>query len=76
MPGHEVVIINRQKISLTAIKNIILSNSREVTLETEDSQIRIEGEDLLIQLFDAKLGEINIAGRISGLHYVDKQPAS
>jgi sporulation protein YabP len=69
MPGHEVVIINRQKISLTAIKNIILSNSRKITLETEDSQLRIAGEDLLIQMFDAELGEIKIVGRINGLHY-------
>lgn len=70
MDNHVVTIDNRQKMSVTDIKEIDSFDEEEIRASLNDGAVIIKGEKLHIQTLDLAAGKAEITGVINSLMYV------
>lgn len=73
-PHHNVSIINREHMHLTAIQRVINFDETGFLLEMEGESLSIEGEALHMEAFDAERQELVLTGRLTGLFYFKRTP--
>lgn len=70
MENHSVTIANRQKLTITDVKEIDSFDEEEIKATLTDGGMVIKGENLNIQLLDLHEGKAVVAGTINSLMYV------
>ena len=67
---HNVILENKEKLSVSGVTDVDTFNEQKITLFTEDDTLVIEGEDLHIIKLDVANGELIIEGMIDSLSYL------
>ncbi len=62
-------MLNRKKIELTGVTEVISFDTQEVVLDTVEGQLRLEGEDLHVKKLVLERGEVEIQGKVRELAY-------
>ena len=69
-----VTVLNRQRVIIDGVKNVIGFDESYVTLETDLGKITIEGAEMRIESLTKDDGKIDIYGKIDGVYYyTDKE---
>lgn len=66
---HNLILENKEKLSITGVTDVDTFDEGKIILFTEDDTLVVEGEDLHIQKLDVANGEMIIEGRIYGVQY-------
>jgi sporulation protein YabP len=70
---HDVVLKSRKHLEMTGIKDVLSYDENEINVQTDNSSLTIEGDELKIDRFDSEKGELIINGLISGILYFGKE---
>lgn len=70
---HNVVLENREKLSLTGVNDVSNFDDKQIVAKTEMGFITIKGHSLKISKFDTHNGELDIKGKIYELTYANKK---
>ncbi len=73
MEKHNIVIDNREKISITDVKSVDTFDEEEICADLSEGGLVIKGRQLHIQMLDLEVGTAVITGEISQLSYVQKK---
>lgn len=76
-PGveHEVMIHNREKVTIRGVLHVESFDDHEVILDTELGTMTLRGENLHIRQLDLDSGSFAVEGRVVGLQYTDGRDA-
>lgn len=66
---HKLVMLDRKRVDLTGVTEVISFDSKEVVLETIDGALRFGGEDLHVKRLTLERGEIALEGRVQEISY-------
>ncbi len=72
---HQVILENKEKLSVTGVTDVDTFHEQKITLFTEDDTLIIEGEGLHIIKLDVANGELMIEGYIDALSYMGNNGA-
>ena len=78
LAGVEVEMVymeNREKISISGVKNTVNFDDKIIVLETQMGEMTIKGENLNISKMDIDTGNLEVLGNIYGLIYNDLSPS-
>lgn len=67
--GHEVNVINRERLLAKGVLHVNSFDDEEVVLDTEMGTLTIRGEDLHIKELSLEQGSFSVEGLIVGLQY-------
>lgn len=70
---HDVLIKSRQRMEMTGICDVSSFDEAEVIVQTGETGVSIEGENLKIEKFNSENGELILNGSINGLFYYAKK---
>lgn len=73
---HNVVVENREKISISGVENVESFDEEKIIMETQEGILTLEGENLHINSLNVEEGEMNVEGYIHALIYSDGQDNS
>ena len=71
MEGHKVNLWNRNKGTITGVKDVVSFDVAEIILETELGMLSIKGNDLHVKRHTVEKGEVENDGNIDGFQYTD-----
>lgn len=71
MGEHRVLFENRERGSISGVKDVISFDLTAILLETEYGMVTIKGHDLHVNRLSVEKGEIDISGTIDGIVYSD-----
>lgn len=71
---HDVLIKSRKRMEMTGISDVSSFDEAEIVVQTGNSGVSIEGENLKIEKFNSENGELILNGSINGLFYYSKKP--
>ena len=71
MEGHKVNLWNRNKGTITGVKDVVSFDVAEIILETELGMLSIKGNDLHVKRLTVEKGEVEIDGNIDVFQYTD-----
>ena len=74
MENHSVQIDNREKMTITDIREIDSFDEQSIIVFTDVGELSIRGENLHINKIDVDSGEMTVDGEIYSLGYADDQP--
>lgn len=69
--GHEVNLINREKLEVTGVKDVESFDSEEFLLSTEFGYLNIRGQNLHIKNLNLEQGVVSIEGVIVDFSYLN-----
>lgn len=70
---HNLILENRKKLSVSGIEEVESFNEEEIILRTSSSGVLvIKGKCLHINKLNVDTGDVNIAGEITNMDYVDE----
>lgn len=75
-PLHNIIMENREKISMSGIKKVDNFDDQTIILLTEMGELTIKGENLHISKMDVDTGDLKVTGKIYGLIYNETQKGS
>ena len=67
--GHQLVMENREQISLTGVQKVQSFDPKEIVLETELGILSIKGDQLGIKLLNLEEGLVDLQGHVAALIY-------
>lgn len=68
---HNLILENRQSLSLGGVNDVLGFNEEAVTLSSEAGDLLIRGEGLHISKLSLETGEVNVDGKINALIYTN-----
>ncbi len=70
-PGnsHTVLLENREKLSLTGVRDVPGFDDVTVVAVTDHGRLEIRGEDLKITALDLDAGSLSVTGKVASLTY-------
>ena len=69
---HNLILENRRKFSVSGVEDVESFNEEEIVLRTAEHGILvIKGEGLHINKLSTDTGDVNIAGEITDMNYID-----
>lgn len=71
--SHNLIIENRQKMTLTGILNVESFNEQEIILETSLGMLTVKGTSLHMNKLNLESGDLCIDGDVNSCIYSDKQ---
>lgn len=71
--NHNLNMINRQKLDITGVVNVINFNEEQINLSTIMGQMIIKGKNMKINRLNVDNGDMCIEGEIIGINYLNKQ---
>ena len=71
---HEIIMKNREELSITGVSDVTSFDDVLVELVTETGLMSVEGEGIHISLLDTENGRLTLTGKMSGVYYSDKIP--
>lgn len=69
MNGHILVIENRDAISISGVRKADSFSPVEIAVYTEQGDLLIRGNELIVEEFNEAKGELKINGRVDSLSY-------
>lgn len=66
---HTVTVKYRESIALTAVKNVVSFDEKEIIVQLAEENVTIEGEKFNIEKLDIDNGELVVAGIVRELRY-------
>lgn len=66
---HELNMSNREKLTMTGVKEVESFNETQVRLDTVQGPCLIEGEELNIQVLSLETGRLVVSGKIATINY-------
>ncbi len=70
---QNIVLENRNKLSISGVSDVLSFDDQIVILSTELGMLTIKGEDLRINKLSIDTTEVVIEGNINNLNYSEKQ---
>ena len=70
---HDVLIKSRQRMEMTGISDVSSFDEEEIVVQTAETGMSIEGENLKIEKFNSENGELVLNGSINGMFYYSKK---
>ena len=71
---HSLVLESRNKLSLTAIDEVISFDEDTVSLAVGETVLTITGEGLAVKNLSIDCGEVTVEGNITAMVYFDNAP--
>jgi len=72
-PAHCITLRDRQRGSVTGVRDIHSFNESEILLETDAGKLSVKGELLHVKHLDLEKGEAEIEGKIGSFVYLSKK---
>lgn len=69
MAEHSLSMVNRQRMELTGVSNVVNFDEDEILLETNQGWLTITGEQMHITMLNLDEGQVAIQGNFSNLAY-------
>ena len=69
---HALVIKNRERLSITGVKDVKSFDEKEILLFTQAGKLVIKGEQLHVKQLDLEKGEVDLEGKVDSLTYLSK----
>ena len=66
---HNIIMENREKISISGVKKTENFDDKIIVLDTQMGQLTIKGDNLHISKMDIDTGNLSVSGNIYGLVY-------
>ncbi|OON92951.1 MAG: sporulation protein YabP [Candidatus Epulonipiscioides saccharophilum] len=66
---HEIILTERKKMLITAIKDVFSFDEQLIELETIDGYLDIRGSNLHIVKMNLESGEMLVEGKINNIEY-------
>lgn len=73
MENHVLSIDNRERLTVTAVKDVATFNEEKVMIVLAQGNLEIKGEKLNIQKLDLAEGKVSINGSINSAVYTHKK---
>lgn len=73
MENHYITIENRERITLSRVKDVDAFDEETLWANLEEGGVEISGEKLNIEKLDLQDGSLVVTGRISAVMYTDKK---
>lgn len=71
--NHDVILKSRKRLEMSGINDVLSYDEKEILVQTEGTEVSIEGDGLKIERFDAENGELIVNGLIIGIFYFVKE---
>ena len=71
---HSLALESRNKLSLTAIDEVISFDEDTVSLAVGETVLTITGEGLLVKNLSIDCGEVTVEGNVTAMVYFDNAP--
>ncbi|WDC85473.1 sporulation protein YabP [Caloramator sp. mosi_1] len=71
--NHNLNMINRQKLDITGVLNVINFNEEQINLSTIMGNMLIKGKNMKINRLNVDNGDMCIEGEITAINYLNKQ---
>jgi sporulation protein YabP len=68
---QNLILENRERMSISGVIDVVSFNDETVTVETELGLLTIHGDDLHISKLNLDISELNVEGDIYSLEYSD-----
>ena len=69
---QNIILENREKISISGVLDILTFDEEEILLETEDGMLSIKGSDIKVEKLSIDTGEVLAKGNIDSMVYKDE----
>jgi sporulation protein YabP len=69
---HNVLVENREKLSITGVRDVVSFDENTIILNTELGGLVIKGTNLHINKLNVEDGSLNIEGFVTASDYTDK----
>lgn len=69
---HEIILIDRENLQVTGVKDVESFDSEEFLLSTDFGYLNIRGENLHIKNLDLQQGTVHIEGNIFDMGYLNE----
>lgn len=69
---QNIILENREKLSVTGVTDILTFDEEEIILETENGTLEILGNDLKVEKLSLDTGEILARGIINSVNYANE----
>lgn len=66
---QNIILENREKLSVSGVLDILTFDEEEITLETELGQLNIKGENLKVEKLTVDTGEVVAHGSFDSIVY-------
>ena len=73
MENHYITIENRERITISRVKDVDAFDEETLWANLEEGSIEISGEKLNIEKLDLQDGTLIVTGRISAVVYTDRK---
>lgn len=73
---HSLNLLNRQKLDLTGVVDVISFNEDSVILNTNLGTLNIKGKNMRVNKLNVDNGDMTIAGEILSLVYLTKEASN
>ncbi len=70
---HNVVVENRERLSVSGVAEVISFDENEVSLVTSMGILTVGGQELHVEKLNLEMGELAIVGRVEAVVYEDEQ---
>jgi sporulation protein YabP len=71
--SHNVMMRDRESLSVSGVCDIISFDESGVVLETVMGVMAVDGSDLHVSRFDTDRKEVDLTGKVNGLVYAEKR---
>lgn len=68
---HNVILENREHMSISGVAEVISFDEREIALVTSGGVLTVTGEELHVEKLNLEIGELSVEGRIEAVIYQD-----
>ena len=75
-PAQNVVVENREKVSVSGVENVVSFDDEKILMETTEGLLTLEGENLHINSLNVEEGEMTVEGYVSSFVYSDGQSST
>ena len=69
--AHHLVMENRKKLTLTAVRDVTMFEENRIVLDTQMGELTITGQGLHLNNLSVETGEISVEGRVDSMSYDD-----
>ncbi|WP_082909746.1 YabP/YqfC family sporulation protein [Brevibacillus brevis] len=67
---HELIMVNRNKVQVSGVKDIVSLDDTSITLETTNGFLEVSGEKLKVTNLNLETGEVSIIGEVVEIKYL------
>ncbi|MGD9677806.1 MAG: sporulation protein YabP [Vulcanibacillus sp.] len=68
---HEIILVDRENLQLTGVKDVDSFDSEEFLLDTEYGYLSITGKNLHIKVLNLDQGTVIIEGIVDNVRYIN-----